>query len=104
MAKVKKVYPGVDSHNLNIEKKKKSYLPLEGITPHYSDPPCLRLYKTVLQKLAAEGLKPHGNVDYDKKKKRVIIKSELGANVIAEISIECKDELVLHAEVDVHEF
>ena len=91
MSTKRKPYPGIESHRQGKDSKTRSYVPADGMSPHYSDSPSLSFYKSLLQALYTDGYKPHGHIDYDKKGKAIIIQSELGAKAAKEV---CEREAI----------
>lgn len=90
----RKPYPGEEQHSVNIpeSQKKKTFMPQDGTTPHYSDPPGLKAYKVLMREFKKRGADFQGHITYDPKTEGVQTLSPQGAKITQEIVQEMKSK------------
>jgi hypothetical protein len=88
----RKPYPGEDSHKveeiLTQQQRKKTFMPLEGTSPHYTDTPNLRAYKNVMKYFKQKGLDFMGHITYDPKTDMIYTLSDVGKSNVENILAE----------------
>lgn len=87
LEKARKPYPGEDTKiSEDWSAKAKSYVPSGGTMPHYSDSKSLSAYKKILNHFNTSGVAHHGHVDYDPKSDQVLVHTNIGRDMIREMS------------------
>lgn len=83
----RKPYPGQDQHLVepNEVEKRKTFMPPEGVTPHYADSPNLRAYKNLIRIFKQRGEGFQGHITYDPKTDKVETMTPKGASIIQNI-------------------
>lgn len=80
-------YPGEEAHKLQMTEpqKRKTYMPPDGTTHHYSDSPNLRAYKTLMSQFKKQGVDFMGHISYDPKTDKMLALSPDAPQLIRQV-------------------